>query len=175
MFTYQFARPSVTATVALFYNDKMLLGKRWQKTRAYPGCWGLPGGFLDAKSKYHPGETIETTAVREVLEETGIEIQPWQLDLVCVNSNPNTDPRGHTVNVLYVAIIGEEQYNMACAGDDCEEIMWVTWAEANGVGCDRAVGVDDWAFNHGYDLFPKAHQHYIKMKAYRAELGEEVC
>ena len=161
MYTYPFARPSVTATVALFYNDKILLGKRWQKTRAYPGCWGLPGGFLDAKSKHHPGETIETTAVREVYEETGIKIEPHELNLVCVNSNPNTDPRGHTVNILYAVVLNEPQYNMACAGDDCEEIVWVSEHEAHGLGgFERVIGPNDWAFNHGYDLFPKAFMYY---------------
>ncbi len=32
-------------------------------------CWGLPGGLME------PGESIEQTAVREVREETGLDIR----------------------------------------------------------------------------------------------------
>ncbi len=59
-----------------------------------PYGWALPGGFVDR------GESVEAAAVREALEETGLEVQLRQL-LGCY-SDPGRDPRGHTASIVYV-------------------------------------------------------------------------
>lgn len=60
-----------------------------------PHGWALPGGFVDR------GETLERAALREALEETGLQISLVVL-LGCY-SDPGRDPRGHTVSAVYVA------------------------------------------------------------------------
>jgi len=56
-----------TATAIIpFPPDKILLIKR--KTVPFKGYWALPGGRVD------PGETVEQTIVREVKEETGLDV-----------------------------------------------------------------------------------------------------
>jgi 8-oxo-dGTP diphosphatase len=56
-----------TATAIIpFPPDKILLIKR--ATVPFKGYWALSGGRLD------PGETVEQTVVREVKEETGLDI-----------------------------------------------------------------------------------------------------
>ena len=52
-----------TNVLVLDASDRLLLMRR-----ADTGEWGLPGGFME------PGETLEETARREVLEETGLTI-----------------------------------------------------------------------------------------------------
>ncbi len=56
-----------TSTAIIPYPDnKILLIKR--NTRPFVGFWALPGGRMDL------GETLEQTVVREIKEETGLEV-----------------------------------------------------------------------------------------------------
>jgi 8-oxo-dGTP diphosphatase len=67
-----------------------------------PLGWALPGGFVDV------GESVEAAAVREAAEETNLRVTLHAL--LGVYSEPNRDPRGHTVSVVYVAsAAGEPQ------------------------------------------------------------------
>jgi len=65
----------VAAGVLVRRGDAVLLQRRRDD-----GTWGLPGGGL------HPGETLEQTARRELLEETGLTA--GELRLVDVYSGP---------------------------------------------------------------------------------------
>jgi ADP-ribose pyrophosphatase YjhB (NUDIX family) len=60
-----------------------------------PPGWALPGGFVDY------GESLEDAALREAREETS-------LDIVLVSqfhtySDPDRDPRGHTITTVFIA------------------------------------------------------------------------
>lgn len=78
-----------------------------------PHGLALPGGFVD------PGERVETAARREAAEETGLNVS-----LVCllgVYSDPQRDPRGHTVSCVYIAnAVGEPE-----AADDAAAVQVV--------------------------------------------------
>jgi len=79
--------------------------------RKYPPLgWAIPGGFVDV------GETIETAAQREALEETHLQVN--LLKLLGVYSNPNRDPRGHTVSLVYIA----EADGEPVADDDAKSV-----------------------------------------------------
>ncbi len=73
-----------------------------------PLGWALPGGFIDY------GETCEQAAVREMKEETGLDVR--LTGLLGVYSDPDRDPRRHTMSVVYT---GEpEDPARLKAGDD---------------------------------------------------------
>ena len=60
------ARPVVGVGAAVFDGDSVVLIKR--RFEPLAGQWSLPGGALEV------GEVLEVGAAREVLEETGLEV-----------------------------------------------------------------------------------------------------
>jgi 8-oxo-dGTP diphosphatase len=84
--------PKLTADGAILKDRKILLIKR--KNEPFKGKWALPGGFVEY------GEKVEDAVVREVSEETSLETKI--IDIIGVYSDPNRDPRGHIVTVVYL-------------------------------------------------------------------------
>ena len=71
----------------------------------------MPGGFVDY------GETTEDAAIREAKEETSIDVELE--GLVNVYSDPDRDPRRHTVSIVYLA---RGNFDDAKADDDAKDI-----------------------------------------------------
>ena len=87
-------RGPILTTDAIILNSKgeILLTKR--NIPPYKGYWVLPGGHVDY------GELVEEAAIREVKEETGLNVKIKKL---CgVYSDPKRDPRYHTVGVIFL-------------------------------------------------------------------------
>ena len=65
------------------------------KRKNPPFGWALPGGFVDY------GESLEEGAVREAKEETDLDVKLTQQ--FHTYSNPNRDPRHHSISTVYIA------------------------------------------------------------------------
>lgn len=83
--------PLLAVDMLIEYEQKLVVIQR----KNPPLGWAFPGGFVDV------GETLEQAAVREAKEETNLDIKLRAL-LGCY-SEPNRDPRGHTVSAVYIA------------------------------------------------------------------------
>lgn len=92
--------------IIIEYKGGIILIKR----KNPPEGWAMPGGFVDY------GENLESAAVREAKEETGLDIK--LIKQFHTYSDPNRDPRHHTITTVYIA---KAQGN-AIAGDDAKEI-----------------------------------------------------
>ena len=96
--------PSVDIIIEL-NNDIVLI----ERKNPPPG-WAIPGGFIDY------GESAEQTAVREAKEETCLDVAI--VHLLGVYSQPNRDPRFHTISIVFVA----QGKGIPQAADDAQRI-----------------------------------------------------
>jgi 8-oxo-dGTP diphosphatase len=81
----------------------------------FKDSWALPGGFLD------PGEDLATCALRELAEETSVQLDKAQQ--LGIYDAPNRDPRGRVISVVYSAVITKKSINPK-ASDDAKNLCW---------------------------------------------------
>ena len=108
----EFKNPAATASMIVEKDNKSYLVLR--KHEPYAGMWALPGGFLDCDK-----ECLEKTAIRELKEETNLIANTQDLELLCVNSSPTRDPRGHVIDHVYIV---KRYKGKPKAGDDASRL-----------------------------------------------------
>lgn len=86
-----YRNPVPTVDIIIAYEDGIVLIER----KNPPHGWALPGGFVDY------GESVEQAAVREAKEETGLDLV--EVRMFSVYSDPERDPRQHTLTTVFVA------------------------------------------------------------------------
>lgn len=102
-----FPDPKVAVAVVVRKEDRILLVKR--AFNPFQGLWMLPAGFVDA------GEDPEWAAVREVREETNLEVEIS--GLVMVLSGQEYDKGAHIIIVYRAEVVDGE----LSAGDDAAQ------------------------------------------------------
>jgi ADP-ribose pyrophosphatase YjhB (NUDIX family) len=101
---------TVGAVCALEHDGRLLFLRQPHR----PG-WSLPGGLLDR------GETPAQAVVREVREETGLEVE------VGVPLTTQVNPRVRRVDVIFRIVVGEPP--PVRAGGEAKDACWLYPAE----------------------------------------------
>ncbi len=103
-----------------------------------PKGLALPGGFVDV------GECVEDALIREMKEETNLDVQISKL--LGVYSDPKRDPRFHTASIVFIAKAqGQPQ-----GGDDAKEAKLYALEE---------IPMDKLVFDHSEILKDYLFQH----------------
>jgi 8-oxo-dGTP diphosphatase len=98
--------------------------------RAHPpleGEWSIPGGLVEA------GETTKQAIIREVGEETGLEVEPVKLVEVCerILRDQDGEVEYHFVLIDYMCrIVSGETH----ADSDVSEVRWAGLEELESLG-----------------------------------------
>ncbi|MGA3055206.1 MAG: NUDIX hydrolase [Candidatus Korobacteraceae bacterium] len=123
-------RPIIGVGAVIIRGDRVLLVRR--ATEPLKGEWSVPGGVLEL------GEKLRQGVRREVLEETGLEVEPG--DVLDVFDSIFRDGQGRT-QYHYVLIdylchcIAED----ARAGSDVSEVRWVPQDELAAMGLRDSI------------------------------------
>jgi 8-oxo-dGTP diphosphatase len=112
--------PVVGVGAIIISEGKILLEKR--KNEPSKGKWSIPGGLVEL------GESVEQAVIREVKEETGLDVEaPRLIDVV---DNISLDAKGkvkyHYVIVDFLVIV---RCGLAKAASDADELKWVSFSE----------------------------------------------
>ena len=118
MYTYKYPHPAVTADCIVFtcQNEKtqVLLIKRGSEP--CKDMWALPGGFMNID------ESAEEAAIRELKEETGIDVK--EVTQVGAYSKVDRDPRERVITIAFYTVIDNPV--KAVGQDDAKQAEWFT-------------------------------------------------
>jgi ADP-ribose pyrophosphatase YjhB (NUDIX family) len=89
METYR--NPIPTVDIIIEIDDGIILINR----KNPPYGWAIPGGYVDY------GESLEEAAIREAEEETSLKVR--SLIQLHTYSDPDRDPRKHTISTVFIA------------------------------------------------------------------------
>ena len=130
MYTYQYPRAALTVDAIVFTQKNnetyVLLIQRGHEP--FKGKWALPGGFVNMD------ETLEEACIRELFEETGLEMAAMKqfkaYDAI------HRDPRHRTISVVFSAETNEKKE--VSGGDDAARADWFPVTDLPQLAFDHA-------------------------------------
>jgi ADP-ribose pyrophosphatase YjhB (NUDIX family) len=118
-------RPLVGVSAVIVEGDRVVLVRRGTEPMA--GQWSIPGGLLEL------GETMRAGAVREALEETGLQVEAGEalevLDRIVPDASGKCRYHYVLIDFLCRRVGGELR-----AGGDATEARWVRESELESLG-----------------------------------------
>ena len=108
-------RPFVGVGVVIFRDNQVLLAQRGRSPQEI--FWSIPGGAQEID------ETVREAGLREVREETNLEVEI--LGLIDVVDSITRDDDGRVkFHYTLVDLFAEWRSGEAIAGDDCPAVCW---------------------------------------------------
>jgi len=122
-----------TADAVVIQSGHVLMIKR--KAEPGRGLWALPGGFVNAETD----KSVESAAIRELREETGIKVPAPVLRGSIVRSKVfdaiNRSARGRTITHAFHIVLPDGELPKVKGQDDAEKARWVPIAEVRSDEC----------------------------------------
>jgi len=129
--------PIVGVAAVVVWKEAILLVRRGRQPML--GAWSLPGGALEL------GETTAEGIVREVSEETGVQVKP--VEIITTIDRMMRDEAGrvrfHYVLVEWLCLVDETRLPELLCGDDAMEARWVPYNEASSAQYDLGADTVD--------------------------------
>jgi 8-oxo-dGTP diphosphatase len=122
-------QPVVGVGAVIISEGKILLEKR--KNEPGKGKWSIPGGLVDLE------ESTEQAVIREVLEETCLEVDaPRLIDVVSdVSLDENGKVKYHFVIIDYLVTLKRGEVK---AASDADALKWVPFSEVEAYDLTRS-------------------------------------
>ncbi len=108
----------ITVTAVITKGDKVLLGRKPKDVGPYPNTWVIPGGGINLGE-----ETSEDALIREIHEETGIEIKNIKPLLFVTDHEPNK--KGVMTYYIHLVYKAEYMSGEVNAQDDVAHLEWI--------------------------------------------------
>ena len=157
--TYEYPRPALTVDIILFAKEKndvfVMLIQRDKPP--FEGMWAFPGGFMDIN------ETLESAALRELKEETGIT--GIQLNQFYTFDAIDRDPRHRTVSVVYYGFAKSKNI-FFMATDDAKNAAWFNIEKTPSMAFDHEKILLSIVKYRKYALFPDYIQKMVHIPVY---------
>lgn len=135
MFTYKYPRAALTVDAIVFVKSETTISVLLIERGGEPfkNKWALPGGFVDLD------ETLEKACIRELEEETGLQVEKMQqfraYDAI------DRDPRHRTISVVYsVQLAGKMPVK---GNDDAAQARWFSIDDMPELAFDHADILND--------------------------------
>jgi ADP-ribose pyrophosphatase YjhB (NUDIX family) len=125
---YYASSKATACAVCVDERGRVLLARR--ATEPFQGRWDLPGGFLEEGE--HPLDALR----RELLEETGLEVEPLEFVGIWMDRYPYET---HTVSTLNLYWTARVLAGSQAPADDVAELGWF--------GPDELPAEDELAFH----------------------------
>jgi ADP-ribose pyrophosphatase YjhB (NUDIX family) len=159
-------RPLVGVGAVVIHEGRVLLIRRGKEPLR--GRWSVPGGTLEL------GETLKQAVVREVLEETGVEVRPR--DVVMVFDRIERAAGAVRYHYVIIDYLCDYVSGMPRAGDDAEAVALVAKDDLPGYDLpDKALEVvlDGFRRAAGERALPEEGPRGTILRTIPARTGEE--
>jgi 8-oxo-dGTP diphosphatase len=123
-------QPIIGVGAVIVEGGRALLARR--ASEPLKGEWSVPGGMLEL------GEKLRDGVRREVLEETGVEVEPGEvLDVV---DSIFTDVQGRTqYHYVLIDYLCRPLSGQPTAGSDVSDVRWVTAEALSALGLRESI------------------------------------
>ena len=123
-------RPIIGVGAVIVQGGRVLLVRR--DTEPLRGEWSVPGGMLEL------GETLRDGVAREVLEETGLQVEAGEVlevvDSIFADTEGRTQYHYVLIDFLCRPLAGE-----AVPGTDVSAVMWVAEPDLAALGVSQSI------------------------------------